>query len=237
MTRTLGFLLIIGIIALATLTSGCTDTNSNITDNSEADDPEGQNASVNDTLSVEPMTSIYTENNSTSGVKAVKGDTIILMLEENPTTGYSWNLSASSGLSLVNDEYVQDPAAEGMTGAGGVHNWTFEVVEDGVQNISAIYKRPWENTTGDEDTFELTVDVVSPENLVQTTGTVIYVDLEGGFYGIAGDENTSYDPVNLGDEFMEDGLKVEFTAYPAEDVASFHMWGEIVEIRSIQPIA
>jgi len=237
MKKTLCLLLIIGIAAVAVLTSGCTDNSSVSGDTAGGDGPEGQDAPGNDTAELEPVTSVYTENNSASSVRAVKGDTIVIMLEENPTTGYSWNLSAGSGLALLDDQYVQDPAVEGMTGAGGVRNWTFEVTEDGVQNVSAIYKRSWENITGDEDIFELTVEVVPEHTIIHAVGTVAYVDIEGGFYGIAGDDNTNYDPVNLGDEFRKDGLKVEFTAYPAEDMASFHMWGQLIELRSIRSAA
>lgn len=234
-------MLIIGIVALAAITSGCTDTRSSIADNDTEDEgsdaSEGPDASAdNNTSSFESMTSVYTEDNNTSAIWALKGDTLVISLKENPTTGYSWNVSASPGLSLVDDKYVQDPAAEGMVGAGGVHNWTFEVVEEGTQNISAVYKRPWEDITGSEETFELIVNAVVPEDMIRTTGTVVYMDLEGGFYGIAGDD-VNYDPLNLGEEFREDGLKVEFTAYLVEDMASSHMWGQLVEIRSIKAVS
>jgi inhibitor of cysteine peptidase len=237
MKKTFGILLIIWIVAVAVLTSGCTDNNSGIEDNGGADVPEEQDAPANDVPALEPITSVYTEDNNTEAARALKGDTIRIELQENPTTGYSWNLSASSGLSLVDDEYVQDSAGEGVTGVGGVHVWTFAVIEDGVQDISAVYTRPWEDITGEEDAFELTVHVVPLENMIMATGTVIYVDLEGGFYGIAGEDNTNYDPVNLEEEFREEGLEVEFIAYPVEDVASIRMWGLLVEIRSIQPTA
>ncbi|WP_292464453.1 protease inhibitor I42 family protein [Methanolobus sp.] len=237
MKKTLGILLIIGIVAIAVLTSGCMDNNSGIEDNGDADVPEGQDAPANDFPALEPITSVYIEDNNTEIVRALKGDTIIIELQENPTTGYSWNLSASSGLSLVNDTYVQHSADEGLTGVGGVHVWTFDLIENGVQNISAVYKRPWEDITGEEDAFELTVNVVPLENMIMATGTVIYVDLEGGFYGIAGEDNTNYDPMNLEEEFMEDGLEVEFTAYPVEDMMSIRMWGQLVEIRSMQSAA
>ena len=237
MKKTSGILLIIWIVAVAILTAGCTDNSSGIEDNGGADVPGGQDAPANDVPALEPITSVYTEDNNTGTARALKGDTIIMELKENPTTGYSWNLSASSGLSLVDDKYVQDPAKEGMAGVGGVHVWTFDVIEDGVQKISAVYKRPWEDITGEEDTFELTVHVVPQESMIIETGTVTYVDLEGGFYGIAGEDNTNYDPVNLEEDFREDGLEVEFTAYPVEDMMSIRMWGQLVEIRSIQSAA
>jgi len=34
-------------------------------------------------------------------------------------------------------------------------------------------------------------------NIVSGTGTVIFLDFEGGFYGILSDDGEHYDPVNL----------------------------------------
>jgi len=69
-----------------------------------------------------------------------------------------------------------------------------------------------------------------------TSGIVKYITLEGGFYGIIGDDGVNYDPINLPDNFRIDGLKVFFTAIKREDLGSFHMWGIIIEITSIQLI-
>ncbi|MEK6756891.1 MAG: hypothetical protein AABZ02_12130 [Bacteroidota bacterium] len=74
------------------------------------------------------------------------------------------------------------------------------------------------------------------ENSVKLTGTVIYVSLEGGFYGIKGDDGKNYDPVNLPEEFRKDGLRVRFEAKELKDRASFHMWGILIEIVSIQKL-
>lgn len=68
------------------------------------------------------------------------------------------------------------------------------------------------------------------------TGTVIYIDLEGGFYGIIGDNQENYDPINLPDEFQQEGLKTSFTAKYRDDLANFHMWGRIIEILQIEAI-
>ena len=69
-----------------------------------------------------------------------------------------------------------------------------------------------------------------------TSGIVKYITLEGGFYGIIGDDGVNYDPINLPDNFRIDGLKVVLTAIRREDLCSFHMWGIIIEIISIQLI-
>ena len=73
-------------------------------------------------------------------------------------------------------------------------------------------------------------------NQFTTTGTVTYIDLEGGFYGIIGDNQENYDPINLPDEFQQEGLKISFTAKYRDDLANFHMWGRIIEILQIEEI-
>ena len=72
----------------------------------------------------------------------------------------------------------------------------------------------------------------SPD-LVSQTGTVRFIDLEGGFYGIVADNGEHYDPMNLGQEFQKDGLRVRFQAKIRQDIASIRMWGKIVEIIRI----
>lgn len=70
------------------------------------------------------------------------GETIKVILDENPTTGYSWAFSTTSGLAVVNDTY--HPPASGLVGAGGVHEWQIKATGTGDQQINAVYKRPWE---------------------------------------------------------------------------------------------
>lgn len=65
-------------------------------------------------------------------------------------------------------------------------------------------------------------------------GTVRYIDLEGGFYGIESDDGARLDPVNLPEEFRVDGARVRYWAVPAEGRASIHMWGTLVEIVEIR---
>jgi len=73
-------------------------------------------------------------------------------------------------------------------------------------------------------------------DIVTGIGTIEFVGLEGGFYGIVGDDGKRYDPMNLGQQFREDGLRIRFEAKIRKDVASFHMWGTIVEITKIEKL-
>jgi hypothetical protein len=71
------------------------------------------------------------------------------------------------------------------------------------------------------------------DGLIHGRGTVKYLSFEGGFYGIAGDDGKNYDPINMPQEFKIDGLRVRFTAN-LTDYMSYHMWGYIVRLVSIE---
>jgi inhibitor of cysteine peptidase len=86
------------------------------------------------------------------------GDTFYVKLNENPTTGFSWQMNTTDGLAVVNDEYIA-PDTE-LVGAGGVHEWEIQAVATGTQQVTAVYRRSWEDVTGDEQIFEFTVEVV-----------------------------------------------------------------------------
>ncbi len=68
------------------------------------------------------------------------------------------------------------------------------------------------------------------------SGTVRYLEIEGGFYGLVADDGTKYDPINLPAEYKKDGLRVKFAVLEKKGVMSFHMWGKIVEVVKIQKI-
>ncbi len=68
------------------------------------------------------------------------------------------------------------------------------------------------------------------------TGTVIFQQLEGGFYGIKGDDGTNYEPINLPEAYWKDGLRVRVEAKRLQDFASIRMWGTIIEIVYIQQL-
>jgi len=71
---------------------------------------------------------------------------------------------------------------------------------------------------------------------ISGTGTVRFITLEGGFYGIVADDGLHYDPINLGRELHEDGIRIRFKAEKRKDLASVHMWGDIIEIVEVARI-
>lgn len=72
------------------------------------------------------------------------------------------------------------------------------------------------------------------EEIIEDTGVVNYIGIEGGFYGITTDQDKKYRPVNLTQEFKQDGLKVKFKAKSVKGMASTIMWGEMIEIIEIE---
>ncbi|MFP3868803.1 MAG: hypothetical protein ACLFUU_11685 [Desulfobacteraceae bacterium] len=75
------------------------------------------------------------------------------------------------------------------------------------------------------------------EDAMVITGTVRHIPLEGGFYGIIADNGERYDPINLDPQYAVDGLRVRITARVRPDQVSFHMWGKIIEIITIEKLS
>lgn len=83
-----------------------------------------------------------------------------IQLRENPTTGFGWNATVSTGLKIQSSDYQQDKAAEGMVGVGGTRTWVLVANDLGTQKFSASYRRSWEPVTGNETAFSVNINVV-----------------------------------------------------------------------------
>jgi len=103
---------------------------------------------------------VVTEEQNTATVNVTTGAVITVILKENPTTGYSWNLTTTPGLQIINDTYKPTYTTGKLVGSGGTHIWDISAVATGTQKIQAVYKRSWEPTVGNETTFSMTVVVV-----------------------------------------------------------------------------
>ena len=97
------------------------------------------------------------QNNAT--VTLSKGEIITVSLAENPTTGYQWNLTTTSGLNITGDQYTPSDPTGRLVGSGGTHSWDITAIASGDQQISAVYRRSWEPVTGSESAFAMTVTV------------------------------------------------------------------------------
>jgi hypothetical protein len=73
----------------------------------------------------------------------------------------------------------------------------------------------------------------SDGQLIDEVGTVVYNDLEGGFWGVITDAGVQFEPMVLQDEFKKNGLKIRFSGVAIKDAGSIYMWGTPIEIRQI----
>ena len=74
------------------------------------------------------------------------------------------------------------------------------------------------------------------ENFGYTLGTIKFISIEGSFFGIVTDDNINLDPINLPQEYKIEGKRIQFKYSEKKDMASFHMWGIIVEITEIKEL-
>jgi inhibitor of cysteine peptidase len=103
---------------------------------------------------------VVNEQQNTATVQVNQSSLITVELAENPTTGYLWNLTTSTGLRVTNDTYVPSDTTGKLVGSGGTRIWDISADATGTQQIHAVYKRPWEPATGNETTFSMTIEVV-----------------------------------------------------------------------------
>ena len=187
MKKILKILSLVLLVAAVVFAAGCsqkatTPGNENVTPGNTNMTPENETAaqgnetvtsgnetvtSGNGTLTPEIGTTdiSYVLNETDSGkiIRLKNGENFTLNLKENPTTGYSWQLNLSKGLSILSNEYTEYklPGEKEVTpGRGGTHSWLIQATAPGSQQVNGIYKRSWENTTGTEENFTLTVEVV-----------------------------------------------------------------------------
>jgi len=80
--------------------------------------------------------------------------------------------------------------------------------------------------------FILTGFLCSEDIQIQK-GTVIHVNIEGGFWGVIGDNGKNYYPQNLPEKFKRDSLRISFEYKVSENQFSTRMWGQIIDIVKI----
>lgn len=105
----------------------------------------------------------FMENESIKWIaNANVGDTIVVTLASNPTTGFEWQDTARIDnqeiLKQTEHRYVS-PEQSGILGASGKEIWTFEGLKKGTASISMDYSRPWEGGEKAEWTFVATITI------------------------------------------------------------------------------
>lgn len=98
-------------------------------------------------------------------VEVAVGQSLVVTLESNPSTGFKWDLAGITDqavLEKVSNEFKAAEAKSGeplLVGAPGKEIWTFKALKKGKSEISLEYRRPWESGVQPAQTFTLNVVV------------------------------------------------------------------------------
>lgn len=90
------------------------------------------------------------------------GDTVVVTLGSNPTTGFKWPDIAqisNEGILKQTDHKFVSPEQTGVVGASGKDIWMFKAIKKGTTTISMDYSRPGEGGEKGEWTFRATITV------------------------------------------------------------------------------
>ena len=69
---------------------------------------------------------------------------------------------------------------------------------------------------------------------ITVDAVVSYKSFEGGFCALDATDGRHFDPMNLPESYQRDGMTVRFTGLVRNDLASYHMYGSIVQLTRIQ---
>ncbi|MEI8331010.1 MAG: protease inhibitor I42 family protein [Methanomicrobiales archaeon] len=96
-------------------------------------------------------------NSSSNGeiVTIPAGERVLVRLTENPTTGYTWNVTSSRGIDIISDTYTAPDVSLG--GAPGYHEWILKPAAVDTYLFKTVYLRPWVGATSTDDTYSLVI--------------------------------------------------------------------------------
>ncbi len=108
--------------------------------------------------SAAPVLATEAQNGKT--VAIAKGASLVISLQSNPSTGYSWQVGKNDNaiLKLVGKPEFQPPAHQ-MPGTPGRQLFTFEAIAPGHDAVELGYFRPWEKDVAPAKTFSIVVSV------------------------------------------------------------------------------
>ena len=96
-------------------------------------------------------------------VSAALGNLIRITLESNPSTGYNWELRdfEYGAADFYASDVVARKSGNVFVGAPGNTILTLQAVKAGTQQITAVYRRPWEAPGQVAATFSFQLEVAS----------------------------------------------------------------------------
>ncbi|MGN1078797.1 MAG: protease inhibitor I42 family protein [Alphaproteobacteria bacterium] len=81
------------------------------------------------------------------------GQKVMIRLDENPSTGYSWQFFITPAKQTVITDITENYAAPNkpLVGAGGIKEYSFTAAQKGSVTVTGYYFRPWEKPNEQTD--------------------------------------------------------------------------------------
>ena len=135
---------VITTIFLTTIATGCKPTDSN-------------------SVTIEVKGGEFDANaNITKTIEVIYPGLVIVKLDSNPSTGFSWVATAvNSDTNLISqseNKYVA-PDVTGVVGAAGKTVWTFRTLKKGTATLNFEYSQPWAGEQKSVRTVQLIITV------------------------------------------------------------------------------
>lgn len=102
---------------------------------------------------------VITQTDQGNTIEVQQGDLIVIQIDENPTTGYRWELGAygQQVVEFVDSDY-QSPTSAGI-GGGGTRSFRFRASTTGRSTIQLRLRRSWEPEDAFLETFDVNISV------------------------------------------------------------------------------
>ncbi len=103
-----------------------------------------------------------TEADNGKAVAVKAGEDVQVILDGNPTTGYTWTATVSDPAVLQQQGdpvYAQGNTDPSIVGAGGTFTFTFKAAAAGEVTLKFDYARPFETGVAPIQTYSMTVTV------------------------------------------------------------------------------
>jgi len=93
-------------------------------------------------------------------IRLFAGQELIIQLDGNPTTGYTWETRDLDTKMFMQVGEVQFTSSDPkLVGSGGIQTLTLKVLNKDNSTLTLIYHRPWEKDVQPAKTFSVTATV------------------------------------------------------------------------------
>lgn len=92
-------------------------------------------------------------------VRLSSGETLVVELDGNPSTGYDWHVRGIDDTILRQDGEAEFEAEQDIPGSAGIVTLRFNAVGKGTTTLDLAYYREFEQGVPPADTFQIVVEV------------------------------------------------------------------------------